>query len=380
MLRAVARRRRRPDDPRSRRPRWRAPGVRDAAAPPTARHARQLQDDRRRRPRRKAISTRSRCRPTGRTTARSCRRSRRSTASRSRTTTPNGSVGRGEPGRSLAQGRPARPGRPRRQPGVRGRRSERGPVRELPQPTSGSDPGAMKDRSRPLGGRLLGRRSRSASTRDVVKNVPKTLGRPAQAGVLEPGRAERQPAHVGVGGRRRVLGGARERRLAQQRRPRASTSSCSLKDAGNFIPVQATPQTIASGQTPIVIDWDYLQPRVHQGVPGREDQGLDPDRAASTAPTTPGDQRDCTAPVGGAAVAGVPLLGRRASCSGSRGTRIRRASPTWRGGRSCRGALVRALPSAGCIRQGAVREPDAERRAAKVIAKRVAEEGRRVAP
>ena len=31
-----------------------------------------------------------------------------------------------------------------------------------------------------------------------------------------------------------------------------------LKNAGNFIPVQATPQTIASGQTPITIDWDYL--------------------------------------------------------------------------------------------------------------------------
>ena len=31
-----------------------------------------------------------------------------------------------------------------------------------------------------------------------------------------------------------------------------------LKDAGNFIPVAANPQTIASGQTPIVIDWDYL--------------------------------------------------------------------------------------------------------------------------
>jgi len=31
-----------------------------------------------------------------------------------------------------------------------------------------------------------------------------------------------------------------------------------LKQAGNFIPVQATPQTIASGQTPIVVDWDYL--------------------------------------------------------------------------------------------------------------------------
>jgi putative spermidine/putrescine transport system substrate-binding protein len=31
-----------------------------------------------------------------------------------------------------------------------------------------------------------------------------------------------------------------------------------LKQMGNFIPVQATPQTIASGQTPITIDWDYL--------------------------------------------------------------------------------------------------------------------------
>jgi putative spermidine/putrescine transport system substrate-binding protein len=31
-----------------------------------------------------------------------------------------------------------------------------------------------------------------------------------------------------------------------------------LKDAGNFIPVQATPGTIASGQTPITLDWDYL--------------------------------------------------------------------------------------------------------------------------
>ena len=31
-----------------------------------------------------------------------------------------------------------------------------------------------------------------------------------------------------------------------------------LKASGNFLPVQATPQTIASGQTPITIDWDYL--------------------------------------------------------------------------------------------------------------------------
>jgi putative spermidine/putrescine transport system substrate-binding protein len=31
-----------------------------------------------------------------------------------------------------------------------------------------------------------------------------------------------------------------------------------LKAAGNWIPVQANQQTVASGQTPIVIDWDYL--------------------------------------------------------------------------------------------------------------------------
>jgi putative spermidine/putrescine transport system substrate-binding protein len=31
-----------------------------------------------------------------------------------------------------------------------------------------------------------------------------------------------------------------------------------LKSMGNFVPVQSTPQTVASGQTPISIDWDYL--------------------------------------------------------------------------------------------------------------------------
>jgi putative spermidine/putrescine transport system substrate-binding protein len=31
-----------------------------------------------------------------------------------------------------------------------------------------------------------------------------------------------------------------------------------LKDAGNFLPVDPTSATIESGQTPVVIDWDYL--------------------------------------------------------------------------------------------------------------------------
>src|SRR5262249_35997185 len=32
-----------------------------------------------------------------------------------------------------------------------------------------------------------------------------------------------------------------------------------LKKSGNFITVDATPATVASGQTPVTIDWDYLQ-------------------------------------------------------------------------------------------------------------------------
>jgi len=36
-----------------------------------------------------------------------------------------------------------------------------------------------------------------------------------------------------------------------------------LKDVGNFLPVDPTPATIESGQTPVVIDWDYLN--VSQG-------------------------------------------------------------------------------------------------------------------
>jgi putative spermidine/putrescine transport system substrate-binding protein len=32
-----------------------------------------------------------------------------------------------------------------------------------------------------------------------------------------------------------------------------------LKDMGNFISVDATPATVANGQTPVTIDWDYLQ-------------------------------------------------------------------------------------------------------------------------
>src|SRR3954453_990683 len=41
----------------------------------------------------------------------------------------------------------------------------------------------------------------------------------------------------------------------------------SLKKSGNFIPVQTTPQTVASGQTPINIDWDYNNLAYIKGFP-----------------------------------------------------------------------------------------------------------------
>lgn len=41
-----------------------------------------------------------------------------------------------------------------------------------------------------------------------------------------------------------------------------------LKKAGNFIPVDPTPATIESGQTPVVIDWDYLNTAESEKVPG----------------------------------------------------------------------------------------------------------------
>ncbi|HET6624754.1 MAG TPA: ABC transporter substrate-binding protein [Nocardioidaceae bacterium] len=40
-----------------------------------------------------------------------------------------------------------------------------------------------------------------------------------------------------------------------------------LKDAGNFLPVDPTPSTVQSGQTPVVIDWDYLNAALAKDVP-----------------------------------------------------------------------------------------------------------------
>ena len=45
----------------------------------------------------------------------------------------------------------------------------------------------------------------------------------------------------------------------------------SLKKAGNFLPVDPTPATIASGQTPVVIDWDYTNAAQTESLAGKRD-------------------------------------------------------------------------------------------------------------
>jgi putative spermidine/putrescine transport system substrate-binding protein len=47
-----------------------------------------------------------------------------------------------------------------------------------------------------------------------------------------------------------------------------------LKEAGNFLPVDPTPATIASGQTPVVIDWEYLNVAQTEALAGQRDWKL----------------------------------------------------------------------------------------------------------
>ena len=81
-----------------------------------------------------------------------------------------------------------------------------------------------------------------------------------------------------------------------------------LKKSGNFIPVQSTPQTVASGQTPISIDWDYMNLAYVKEFPGGRVEGHDPERRRLRRLLRPGDQRDRSASVGRAPLAGVHVL------------------------------------------------------------------------
>ena len=81
------------------------------------------------------------------------------------------------------------------------------------------------------------------------------------------------------------------------------------RSAGNFIPVETTPQTVASGQTPISIDWDYNNFAYVKEFPSANWKVVHPHRRPVRRLLLPGGQRDGAAPVGRPPVAGVPLLG-----------------------------------------------------------------------
>ena len=81
-----------------------------------------------------------------------------------------------------------------------------------------------------------------------------------------------------------------------------------LNDAGNLIPVDVTPATIESGQTPVVLDWDYLERRRDRGA--AELEGRRPGRRRGGRLLLPGDQRRRPAPERRTPVGGVPVLRR----------------------------------------------------------------------
>ena len=144
----------------------------------------------------------------------------------------------------------------------------------------------------------------------VVKTPPTSFADLLKPDLQEPGRAEREPDAGGRGLRRRLRGGPGQRRVVQQHRARESSTSRSWRPSGNFVPVTGGPSTVESGQTPILIWWDYLEEsEVASSVPGLE--GRHPDRRPLRLLLRPGHQRHGPRPRGGPPVGGVPLLGHR---------------------------------------------------------------------
>ena len=82
-----------------------------------------------------------------------------------------------------------------------------------------------------------------------------------------------------------------------------------LKQAGNYLPVDATPQTVASGQTPIVIDWDYLNLAYGKLYPAAKWATSIPSDGVYGAFYCQAINADGTSPVRSTAVAGIPLFG-----------------------------------------------------------------------
>ena len=155
------------------------------------------------------------------------------------------------------KGDPRAPDVRRCQPDVRGRRRNGQGLYAKYYPSElHDDPAGDEGHARPLDGRLLGlghdRLQRGISSR----TPPKTF-----ADLLKP----EYKNQVALNGSPLTSGSAIAGVFAAALANGGSLSNVApgidwfakCKSAGNFIPVQTTPQTVASGQTPISIDWDY---------------------------------------------------------------------------------------------------------------------------
>ncbi len=95
------------------------------------------------------------------------------------------------------------------------------------------------------------------ANKGIVKNIPKTF-----ADLLKP----EYKNQVALNGSPLTSGSARAIVFAAAIANGGSLDNvqpgidfwAKMKQIGNYIPVGGTPQTVASGQTPIVLDWDYL--------------------------------------------------------------------------------------------------------------------------
>ena len=159
----------------------------------------------------------------------------------------------------------------------------------------GRHPGRVQGRERQLVQRL--RRLMSIGyDRRSVKTRRRRFADLLNPDVQGQGRPQRRPDPGRRRVRRRVRGRAGQRRHRSTTSSPASTSSSKLKKAGNFIPVRPTQATIESGQTPVVIDWDYLNVSRRAGpVKGPTGRSSSPATAARRL-LQPGHQQDAPHP------------------------------------------------------------------------------------
>ncbi len=131
-----------------------------------------------------------------------------------------------------------------------------------------SIPATNKDAERRVGQRLRRLHLDRLQLQDRPE-LPHHVRRPAQARVQGPGRAQRR-SHPGGGGVRGRVGGRRSPTAAASTTSSpASTFWGKVAKAGNLLKVDPNSATIESGQTPIVLDWDYLNVTA-----GRQGEGV----------------------------------------------------------------------------------------------------------